>query len=78
MGIPKKQQDKLFSKMFRADNVRKTDTEGTGLGLYIIKSILDNTGGKITYKSEQNKGTEFHVFIPISGMKKKKGTKELG
>lgn len=77
MGIPKTQQDKIFSKLFRADNVRKTDTEGTGLGLYIIKSIVENVGGKIWFESEEDKGTAFFVTIPISGMKKKEGAKSL-
>ena len=77
MGIPKRQQSSMFKKLFRADNVRETDTEGTGLGLYIIKSILDNTGGKIWFESVENKGTTFSFIIPLSGMKKKKGNKEL-
>ena len=77
MGIPKAQQDKIFSKLFRADNVRKTDTEGTGLGLYIIKSIVENVGGKIWFESEENKGTTFFITIPLSGMKKKEGAKSL-
>jgi len=77
LGIPKAQQNKIFEKLFRADNVRQTDTEGTGLGLYIVKSILENSGGKISFKSEENKGTTFYVTIPLSGMKKKEGTKAL-
>ena len=77
MGIPKIQQKKIFQKLFRADNVRETDTEGTGLGLYIIKSIVDNTGGKIWFESVENKGTSFSFTIPLSGMQSKKGTKAL-
>lgn len=77
LGIPKEQHDKIFQKLFRADNVRETDTEGTGLGLYIIKSILDNTGGTIRFESVQNKGTTFFVTIPLKGMTKKEGTKAI-
>jgi PAS domain S-box-containing protein len=76
-GIPKNQQDKIFTKLFRADNVREKDTEGTGLGLYIVKTIIDNSDGKIWFTSEENKGTTFFVTIPITGMKKKEGTKTL-
>ncbi|MFZ2664425.1 MAG: ATP-binding protein [Patescibacteria group bacterium] len=76
-GIPKNQQDKIFTKLFRADNVREKDTEGTGLGLYIAKSILSHSDGKIWFKSEENKGTTFFVTIPVSGMKRKEGTKAL-
>ncbi|MFA6132221.1 MAG: PAS domain S-box protein [Patescibacteria group bacterium] len=77
LGIPKTQQDKIFSKLFRADNVRETDTEGTGLGLYIVKAILDQSGGTIEFKSEENKGTTFTVVLPLKGMVKKEGTKSL-
>ena len=77
-GIPENQKDKMFSKLFRADNVKEKDTEGTGLGLYIIKSILDVTGGQISFESELDKGTTFVVKIPLDGMKKKEGEKNLG
>lgn len=76
-GITHSQQDKIFSKLFRADNVRKRNTEGTGLGLYIVKSIVDLSGGEIWFKSEEDKGTVFYFTLPLSGMKKKEGTKKL-
>jgi len=76
-GIPKNQQSHIFSKLFRADNVMAKDTEGTGLGLYIIKSIVESSGGKIWFESEENKGTTFFVNLPLSGMQKKKGSKPL-
>jgi signal transduction histidine kinase len=76
-GIPKAQQDKIFTKLFRADNVRQKDTEGTGLGLYIVKSIVDQAGGDLWFTSEENKGTTFHVILPTRGMAKKIGTKKL-
>ncbi len=77
LGIPKAQQSKLFSKFFRADNVRDGKTEGTGLGLYIVKSIVEQAGGKIRFESEENIGTTFFITIPLSGMKKKEGMKGL-
>jgi PAS domain S-box-containing protein len=76
-GIPKPQQGKIFEKLFRADNVRQKDTEGTGLGMYIVKAIVESSGGKIWFESEENKGTTFHVMLPIGGMPKKGGTKGL-
>ena len=77
MGIPKAQQDKVFAKLFRADNAKQSETEGTGLGLYIIKSIVDQSGGEVWFESEENKGTIFYVYFPLTGMKKKGGTRQL-
>lgn len=77
MGIPKSQQDKIFTKLFRADNVQKTDTEGTGLGLYLIKGLIERSKGKIWFDSVENKGSTFYVTLPLSGMKAKEGTKQL-
>jgi two-component system, OmpR family, phosphate regulon sensor histidine kinase PhoR len=77
MGIPKQQQDKLFTKLFRAENAKHSDATGTGLGLYIVKQILDNSDGTIAVKSIQDKGTTFTVKLPLKGMKKKEGSKAL-
>lgn len=76
-GIPKNQHSQIFTKLFRADNVRAKDTEGTGLGLYIVKAIVDQSGGSILFTSEENKGTTFFVSLPLKGMPKKEGTKAL-
>jgi signal transduction histidine kinase len=76
-GIPKVQQPHIFEKMFRADNAKTKIAEGTGLGLYLVKSILDQTGGKIWFDSEENKGTTFFMTIPLSGMERRQGTKGL-
>jgi len=70
-GIPKNQQDKIFTKLFRADNVRGKDTEGTGLGLYIVKAIIDNSGGKVWFESKEDKGTTFYVTLPYNLLLKK-------
>lgn len=76
-GITAGQQDKIFSKLFRADNVREKQIEGTGLGLYIVKAIVDLSDGFIWFESEEGKGTTFYVTLPIVGMKRKEGTKRL-
>ncbi|MBL4693812.1 PAS domain-containing protein [Candidatus Gracilibacteria bacterium] len=76
-GIPTKDYPQMFKKLFRADNAKKIETEGTGLGLYIIKSVIENAKGKIWFESQEGKGTTFFVQIPLSGMAEKKGSKKL-
>ncbi|MGB0757302.1 MAG: ATP-binding protein, partial [Patescibacteria group bacterium] len=77
MGIPKAEQRHVFTKLYRADNVKETDTQGTGLGLYTTKSILDHINGSISFTSKEGKGTTFTITIPVSGMKNKEGTRRL-
>lgn len=76
-GIPKAQQSKIFTKLFRASNIREIDTNGNGLGLYIVKAIVELAQGKIWFESVENKGTTFYATIPLAGMKPKKGAKGL-
>jgi len=65
MGIPEKDQSKIFSKFFRSEKVMKVETEGTGLGLFIAKNIVELHGGRIWFESVENEGTIFHFTIPI-------------
>ncbi|MDP2708828.1 MAG: MASE3 domain-containing protein [bacterium] len=64
-GIPEEQQNKIFEKLFRADNAKEIATDGAGLGLYTAKSVLSKVGGKIWFKSKNGAGTTFFVTIPI-------------
>ncbi len=64
VGIPETQKDKIFSKFFRADNVMKT-VSGSGLGLYVAKSMVELHGGKIWFKSKENEGTTFYIDLPM-------------
>ncbi len=76
-GIPANQQDKIFTKLFRADNVKAKDTDGTGLGLYLVKRIIDYYRGKIWFESKENKGTIFFVTLPLKARRRRKGIKKL-
>lgn len=64
VGIPKDQAAQLFSKFFRAKNVVKMQTDGTGLGLFIAKKIVEKHGGVIWAESEEGKGTQMHFTLP--------------
>jgi len=77
LGIPIDQQSKIFTKFFRADNARAKEPDGNGLGLYIIKSLIEYSSGKVWFESEENKGTTFYVSLPLTGMKAKQGTRPL-
>ena len=64
-GIPKAEQEKVFSKMFRATNAKANVMGGTGLGLYIVKLIIKLNGGEVSFTSEENKGSTFTIALPF-------------
>jgi signal transduction histidine kinase len=63
-GIPDLAQDQVFSKFFRAHNIVKRETTGTGLGLYLVKGLVEELGGKIWFTSREGEGTSFFISLP--------------
>ncbi len=65
VGLSRQEQQKVFDRFYRADNSLNRSTGGTGLGLYIVKTMLEKMGGEITLESEPGKGTCFTVLLPF-------------
>ena len=66
IGMDEEEQKKLFSKFFRATNVMNSEIEGTGLGLYITKQIMQLHHGFIWFTSKKDNGTTFYVALPLT------------
>lgn len=66
IGIPEKQKSGIFNKFFRAENALKARTDGSGLGLFVSKSIVEKHGGQIGFESTEGVGTTFYFTIPCA------------
>ncbi|MSR87936.1 MAG: HAMP domain-containing histidine kinase [Candidatus Zambryskibacteria bacterium] len=66
IGIPEEEQKNIFNRFFRAKNAFKTETDGSGLGLYIAKGVVEKHGGKIWFESREGEGSTFYFTIPIA------------
>ena len=64
-GIAKEEVGKVFERFYKTDKSRSYDVKGAGLGLYIVKTIIDMHGGQISVQSEENEYTQFVFWLPI-------------
>lgn len=74
LGIPKQDQPHIFERFYRAHNAANIDSEGSGLGLYMVKLFTEAAGGKVWFESTEDKGTTFYIHFPPSGMRPRKAT----
>jgi two-component system phosphate regulon sensor histidine kinase PhoR len=65
IGIPESEIDNLFTKFYRASNAQSHQTEGTGLGLYVVKQSVELLGGTISVSAKENEGARFEVLLPV-------------
>ncbi|MGM0482294.1 MAG: ATP-binding protein [Patescibacteria group bacterium] len=65
VGVPEDHREKMFDKFSRAENVQRMDTEGSGLGLFISKNIVESHDGEIGFDSEEGKGSSFFFILPV-------------
>lgn len=73
MGIPEVEQSKVFNKFFRAPNVIREQADGSGLGLYLVKIIVESSGGRVWFTSQEGQGSEFFFSLPRTGMLPRQG-----
>lgn len=69
IGVPKDEMEKLFTKFYRATNAEQQKKVGTGLGLYIAKSVVERHRGEMWFESEENKGSTFSFYLPLKQRK---------
>jgi two-component system sensor histidine kinase VicK len=66
IGIPKAEQERIFTKFFRSGNALRVQTEGSGMGLFVTKNIVEAHKGRVWFESFEGKGTTFYISLPIS------------
>ncbi len=66
IGVPQADQAHLFTKFYRASNARQARPDGTGVGLFLAKKVIDDHGGSIIFKSTEGQGSTFGFRLPIA------------
>ena len=72
IGVPKEEQEQLFNKFFRATNARRARPDGTGVGLFLAKKVIDDHGGRVIFESKEGKGSTFGFMLPLPKPEKKR------
>lgn len=67
IGIPEPVRDRVFTKFFRAENARATVPDGSGLGLALVRELVESWGGKVWFETEEGKGSKFIFTVPLVG-----------
>jgi PAS domain S-box-containing protein len=65
IGIPESQHSQIFGRLFRADNAKNCQPDGNGLGLYVVKKLIELMNGSVWFESKENQGTTFFLELPI-------------
>ncbi|MBA3679158.1 PAS domain S-box protein [Candidatus Saccharibacteria bacterium] len=76
-GIPKAENSKIFTKLYRASNIKTKNTDGTGLGMYMVKLLAEILKSSIWFTSIEGKGSTFYLAIPVDAKLNKAGNKPL-
>jgi two-component system phosphate regulon sensor histidine kinase PhoR len=66
IGIPEDEQERLFSRFFRSSLAIQDEIQGTGLGLSLVRAVVESYGGTVGVDSEVGRGTAFTVRLPLS------------
>jgi signal transduction histidine kinase len=69
IGVPRAEQSQLFSKFYRASNARKQRPDGTGVGLFLAKKVIDAHDGKVIFESVEGKGSTFGFRLPLDELR---------
>jgi signal transduction histidine kinase len=65
IGVPEEERAHLFNKFFRASNAKRARPDGTGVGLFLAKKVIDEHDGQIIFESKEGKGSSFGFRLPL-------------